>query len=80
MSHRLTIDSVICTTPDRGCLSRCHGWAIIPTEHCMNKEWNMPTLELSLSETTYATLRQAAERRSQPIEDVEQRRSILEIT
>ena len=30
----------------------------------------MPTLELSLSETTYTTLRQAAERRSQPIEGV----------
>lgn len=28
----------------------------------------MPTFELSLSETTYATLRQAAQRRSQPIE------------
>lgn len=30
----------------------------------------MPTLELSLSETTYTTLRQAAKRRSQPIEDL----------
>lgn len=30
----------------------------------------MPTLELSLSETTYTTLRQAAQRRSQPIEDL----------
>lgn len=30
----------------------------------------MPTVELSLSETTYTTLRQAAERRSQPLEDV----------
>ncbi len=30
----------------------------------------MPTLELSLSETTYTTLRQAAKQRSQPIEDV----------
>ena len=30
----------------------------------------MPTLELSLSETTYTTLRQAAERRNQPIEGV----------
>ena len=30
----------------------------------------MPTLELSLSETIYKTLRQAAERRSQPIEDL----------
>jgi hypothetical protein len=30
----------------------------------------VPTLELSLSETTYTTLRQAAKQRSQPIEDV----------
>lgn len=30
----------------------------------------MPTLELRLSETSYTSLRQAAERRSQPMEDV----------
>lgn len=41
-----------------------------PLANSMHKEWNMPTLELSLSETTYTTLRQAAERRSQPIEDL----------
>jgi hypothetical protein len=41
-----------------------------PHEHSMNKEWNMPTLDLSLSETTYTTLRQTVKQRSQPIEDV----------
>ena len=50
-----------------------------PHGHSMKKEWNMPTLDLSLSETTYATLRQAAERRSQPIEDVERRHSVREL-
>ena len=30
----------------------------------------MPTVEISLSETTYTTLRRAAERRSQPLEGV----------
>lgn len=30
----------------------------------------MPIVELSLSETTYTTLCRAAERRSQPLEDV----------